>query len=357
MNARSAPTKNLVAQLEAFVLDKVVIVERPLRRPGTAEVRVRVRAASLNHRDVLFVRGQLTSETRLPRVLLSDCAGEVVEIGSNVTRVRIGDRVAAATMPDWVTGAFSSEMAASALGWAADGVLGEYFIGHQRGFVHIPEALSFEEGATLPCAALTAWNALFEHGDLRPGHTVLIQGTGGVSIFALQLAVGAGARVIATSGSEAKLERLRQLGAVCVINYREQPEWSRTVLEFTGGRGVDQVIETGGAATLDQSIRSAAVGGLISVIGQLTGATGTFDTLPVLRKALRLQGIVVGSVEMLERMNGTIEALGIRPVIDRTFEMQEIVPALKYLESGRHVGKVVVRVGGSDARKHGVNHD
>jgi NADPH:quinone reductase-like Zn-dependent oxidoreductase len=222
--------------------------------------------------------------------------------------------------------------------------LSKYFDGDQRGFVLIPEGLSLEEAATLPCAALTAWNALFEQGNLKPGQTVLVQGSGGVSTFALQFALASGARVIATTGSDSKVGRLLELGASHVINYRRYPEWSEQVLEFTGGAGVDYLVETGGAGTLDQSIKATAVGGSISVIGMLTGAYGTFDTMPILRKTLRLQGIVAGSVEMFERMNCTIETLGIRPLIDRVFEMRDVVAALKYLASGQHIGKIVVRM-------------
>jgi NADPH:quinone reductase-like Zn-dependent oxidoreductase len=339
--------RNTVAQLDAVGLDNIVLVRRALSRLEPWQVRVRVRAASLNHRDLMVIRGHLGGQARLPLVPLSDCAGEVVEVGSNVERFKIGDRVSAAPLPEWVTGPFGSEMLASALGSTIDGVLGEYFSCDQQAIVAISDWFSFEEAATLPCAALTAWNALFEHGDLKPGQTVLVQGSGGVSIFALQFAVAAGARVIATSCSDLKLERLRELGATHLFNYRRQPDWSRAVLEVTNGAGVDHVIETGGAGTLDQSIKATAVGGCISVIGMLTGASGTFDTLPILKKTLRLQGIVAGSVEMFERMVGTIENLDITPVIDRTFDMQDIVAALKYLESGRHVGKVVVRVGGT----------
>jgi NADPH:quinone reductase-like Zn-dependent oxidoreductase len=277
--------------------------------------------------------------------LLSDCAGEVTDIGRDVRRFGIGDRVMGAPLPAWISGAFADEMMASALGSRIDGVLGRYFTGDQRSFVSVPDGFSFEEAATLPCAALAAWNALFESGNLKPGKSVLVQGSGGVSIFALQFALAAGARVIATTSSDSKSEALRQLGAAHVINYREEIDWSRQVLELTGGSGVDHIIETGGAGTLDQSIKSAAVGGSISVIGMLSGAYGTFDTLPILRKTLTLQGIVSGSVEMFERMIDWLEALQIKPVIDRTFEMQDIVSALKYLESGRHVGKVVVHVG------------
>jgi NADPH:quinone reductase-like Zn-dependent oxidoreductase len=337
-------SRNFVTQLNATGLDHFVFVERPLARLKPSQVRIRVRAASLNHRDLLIARGQLHNEIKLPLVPLSDCAGEVVEIGTEVERFKIGDRVAAAQLPDWIAGPFNRCFATTALGGPVDGVLGELFTGDQRGFVTVPESLSFEEAATLPCAALTAWNALFEQGDLKPGQTVLVMGSGGVSTFALQFALVAGARVIATSSSEAKLEKLRQVGATHAISYVQQPEWSRAALEVTGGIGVDHVIETGGAATLDQSIKATASGGCISVIGMLTGAAGRFDTLPILTKTLRLQGIVVGSVEMFERMNGMIDALGIKPVIDATFDMEDIAAALKYLESGHHFGKVVIKV-------------
>jgi NADPH:quinone reductase-like Zn-dependent oxidoreductase len=261
-----------------------------------------------------------------------------------VDRFQIGDRVASAQMPDWTAGPFKPENRHSALGGAVDGVLGRYFKGNQRGFVRIPDALSFEEAATLPTAALTAWNALFEVGDLKPGETVLVQGSGGVSVFALQFALAAGARVFAITGSQAKVGRLERLGAEHVIRYEREPEWSRAVLEATGGVGVDHVVEIGGAGTIDESIKAAAIGGSISLVGLLTGAGGRLDMLPILTKTLRIQGVIVGSVEMFERMIGMIEHLSIRPVIDEAFEIQDIAAALEYLKSGRHLGKVIIKV-------------
>lgn len=338
---------NLVAQLDAFGLEHLRVVERPLPPLRHHEVRIRVRAASLNYRDLLVALGQHRSrgnDSRLPLVPLSDCAGEVIEVGRAAHRFQLGDRVSCAQMPEWTSGPFKPEMAKSALGGAVDGVLAKYFSGHQRGFVKIPDTLSCEEAATLPTAALTAWNALFEVSDLKPGETVLVQGSGGVSIFALQFALAAGARVVVITGSDAKVGRLEQLGAEHVIRYKREPEWSRVVLEITGGAGVDHVVETGGAGTIDESIKASAMGGSISLIGLLTGAGGRLDMLPILAKTLRIQGVVAGSVEMFERMIGMIEHLGIQPVIDAAFEMQDIAAALQYLKSGRHVGKVIVKV-------------
>jgi NADPH:quinone reductase-like Zn-dependent oxidoreductase len=345
----SAPDEkmNLVARIDAFGLEQFRLVERPLVPLRHHEIRIRVHAASLNYRDLLVALGHHPShvnDIRLPLVPLSDCAGEVIAIGHAVDRFRIGDRVSSAQMPDWTAGPFKPEKVHSALGGPVDGVLARYFSGHQRGFVKIPEALSFEEAATLPTAALTAWNALFEVGDLKPGETVLVQGSGGVSIFALQFALAAGARVLAITGSQAKVGRLERLGAEHVIRYEREPEWSRSVLEVTGGTGVDHIVEIGGAGTIDESIKATAIGGSISLVGLLTGAGGRLDMLPILAKTLRIQGVVAGSVEMFERMIGMIEHLGIRPVIDEAFEMQDIAAALEYLKSGRHLGKVVIKV-------------
>jgi NADPH:quinone reductase-like Zn-dependent oxidoreductase len=345
----SAPEErvNLVAQIDAFGLEHLRVLERPLLPLHHHEIRIRVRAASLNYRDLLIALGHHPSrvgDIHLPLVPLSDCAGEVIEVGRAVDRFQVGDRVSSAQMPDWTAGPFNPENVQSALGGAVDGVLAKYFSGHQRGFVKIPEALSFEEAATLPTAALTAWNALFEVSDLKPGETVLVQGSGGVSIFALQFALAAGARVFAITASQTKVGRLERLGAEHVIRYEREPEWSRVVLEVTGGAGVDHVVETGGAGTIDESIKATAMGGSISLVGLLTGAGGRLDMLPILAKTLRIQGVVAGSVEMFERMIGMIEHLGIRPVIDEAFEMQDIAAALEYLKSGRHLGKVIIKV-------------
>lgn len=339
--------RNLITQIDALGLEHFRIVERPLVPLQCHEIRIRVRAASLNHRDLLVALGRIPSrvrDTRSALVPLSDCAGEVIEVGGAVDRFQVGDRVSAAQMPDWTAGAFKAESRQSALGGAVDGVLARYIVGHQRGFVKVPDTLTFECAATLPTAALTAWNALFEVGNLKPGATVLVQGSGGVSVFALQFALAAGARVFAITRSRAKVERLARLGAEHVISYETEPEWSREILEVTGGLGVDHVVETGGAATIDESVKATAIGGSISLVGLLTGTGGRLDMLPILTRTLRIQGVVVGSVEMFERMIGMIEHLAIRPVIDSAFEMRDIATALEYLKSGRHVGKVIIKV-------------
>jgi NADPH:quinone reductase-like Zn-dependent oxidoreductase len=304
---------NRVAQLDAFGLQRLRVVERPLRPLRDHEIRIRVRAVALNCRG--------------PLVTLSDCAGEVQEFGSAVDRFQIGDRVTAAQMPAWTTGAFKAE-----------------FSGDQRGFVKVPDSLSFAEAATFPTAALTAWNALFELDNLKPGRTVLVQGCGGVSIFALQFALAAGARVFMITGSATKIERLKGLGAAHVICCRQEPEWSRAVLEITGGGGVDHIIETFGAGTISESIRAAAIGGSISVVGFPPASGERLDVLRILAKNLRVQGVVVGSVEMLERMIGMIEKLGIRPIIDHAFEFEQADKALEYVSSGRQVGNVIIKV-------------
>lgn len=336
---------NLVTQMDGFGFERLRMLERPLEPLHREEVRIRVHAASLNYRDVLVVLGQVSSrisDITLPLIPLSDCAGEVVEVGRAVDGVRIGDRVCLAPLPAWTAGPFRPEYLQSALGGAVDGVLATYMSGHQRSFVRIPDALSFEEAATLPTAALTAWNALFELGDLKPGETVLVQGSGGVSIFTLQFALAAGARVFAITGSPAKVASLQSLGAEHVILYKSEAEWSRAVLELTGGAGVDHVVDTCGAGTIDESIKSAAVGGHICLVGLLSGAGGRVDMLPLLAKTLHVHGVVLGSVEMLERMICMIEHLGIRPVIDQEFEMRDLPAALEYMSAGRHVGKVIV---------------
>ncbi|MFN2456155.1 MAG: NAD(P)-dependent alcohol dehydrogenase [Pyrinomonadaceae bacterium] len=322
-----------------FGFDALKLVERAEPRPGHRQILVRVRAASLNYRDLMVVKGQYDPRMSLPRVPLSDGAGEVVAVGENVTRVKIGDRVAGIFMQTWIGGEVTPAHSKSALGGAIDGMLAEYVVLSEEGVVHIPEHLSYEEAATLPCAAVTAWNALVTQGRLTAGETVLVQGTGGVSLFALQFAKTLGARVIATSSSDEKLERALALGASDGINYRNVPEWDKRVRELTSG-GVDHVVEVGGAGTLNKSLGAVRMGGTISMIGVLTGTGGEINTISILMKSVRVQGIYVGSRVMFEAMNRAIALHYLKPVVDRVFPFEQAIDALKYMESGAHFGKI-----------------
>ncbi len=324
-----------------FGIDELKLEEAEIPQPGPGEVLVKIKAASLNYRDLLMVTGNYTRNLPFPLVPLSDGAGEIVSVGGGVTRWKEGDRVIGCFFQEWQAGRINSMVPKSALGGAGNGVLAEYALFREGGVVPLPEQLTFEEGATLPCAGVTAWNCLYK-GGLTCGDTVLTMGTGGVSLFALQLAKAAGARVISTTGSVAKEERLRELGASEVINYKKHPDWEKQVLQLTGGSGVDIVIEVGGAGTLLQSIKACRMGGQISLIGVLTGQRGEMNPFPAVMKGVSIHGVYVGSREMFEEMNRTIALHRIRPVIDRLFPFAEAREALHYLESGAHVGKVVI---------------
>jgi NADPH:quinone reductase-like Zn-dependent oxidoreductase len=325
-------------------IDSLKLVERDTPKPRSGEVLMRVRATSLNYRDLVTVKGgAVTRGIRLPLVPLSDGAGEVVEVGAEVTRFKPGQRVVASFFQSWLSGWPRSSFFRSALGGALDGMLTEYIALSEDGLVPIPDYMSFEEAATLPCAAVTSWNALVSMGRITAGETVLVLGTGGVSISALQFARIHGARVIATSSSDAKLAHLRELGASGVINYRTTPEWDAHVLDMTGGEGVDHVIEVGGAGTLAKSLRAVKLGGRISLIGLLAGGA-QIDPMPMLLKSITLQGIFVGSREMFEEMNRAMEINGVHPVIDRVFPFEQARDAYRYLESGAHFGKVCIAV-------------
>jgi NADPH:quinone reductase-like Zn-dependent oxidoreductase len=276
-------------------------------------------------------------------VPLSDGAGEVAAVGPGVTRVKVGDRVAGCFLQGWLAGELTDAKARTALGGGGPGMLAERVVLSEDGVVHVPAHLSFEEAATLPCAALTAWHALVSAGGLIAGDTVLIQGTGGVSLFALQFANMQGARVIATSSSDVKLQRVRELGASDGINYETTPEWQDRARELTGGVGVDHVVEVGGAGTFNRSLKAVRTGGRISLIGVLAGA-GEVNLTPILMKGVCVQGIFVGSREMFEAMNRAVALHKMRPVIDRVFAFTEIREALRYLESGAHFGKVCLRI-------------
>lgn len=324
--------------------DALTRVDRELAPLGPHDVRVRVRAVSLNYRDLTIARNAHRRPQAPRRIATSDGAGEVVAVGSSVTRFRGGERVAALFFPDWLDGELSAAHHARALGGSADGMLAEEVVLDERSWVTLPEHLSLEEGATLPCAGVTAYNALFESARVGPGSTVLVQGTGGVSIFALQLSKAAGARVVVTSSSEAKRERARQLGADHVIDYRATPNWGEVVQAWTGGAGVDVVVEVGGPGTFDQSVAALRYGGTMSLLGVLTGVRGEVNTYALFQKGLHVRGVYVGSGRMFEALNRAMSANELHPIVDRVFPFDEARAAYEYLASGAHFGKVVIRV-------------
>ena len=307
---------------KAAGIDVLVEIELPVPKPGRRQVLVEVAACSLNFRDLAIAFGSYGGPVKPDLVPLSDGAGAVIEVGAGVTRVKPGDRVAGCFFQRWIGGPISADTAASALGGAIDGMLAEYVVLEEDGVVKLPAHLTFEEGATLPCAAVTAWHALAEHAHILAGQTVLVQGTGGVSIFALQLARLMGAEVIVTSSSDDKLTRAKALGARHGINYKRVPEWDKAVVDASGG-GVDHVVEVGGPGTLTQSLRAIRIGGKISLIGVLSGAAEINPMLIFARRA-NVQGISVGSTRMFEAMNRAIAAGGLRPVIDEVFAFDEI---------------------------------
>lgn len=332
-------------EVEQFGIDNLRIVERETPRPVAGEVLVKMHAASLNYRDVMVVSGTYNPRMKLPAIPFSDGAGEIIEIGESVTRWNVGDRVCSTLIAGWIDGGPSAETAKTAIGaGGSEGVLSEYRVFGESSLVSVPKHLSFEEAATLPCAAVTAWNALVVSGNMKPGDTVLTLGTGGVSIFAIQFAKLFGATVIATSSSDEKLEKVKGLGADHVINYRSREDWDKAVLELTDGRGVNHVVEVGGTGTLTKSVKAVRVGGHIALIGALD-MVGEFNPIPVFMKAIRVQGIFVGSRAMFEDLNIFIVKENIKPVIDRTFGFDEAKEALRYMESGSHFGKIVVKTG------------
>ncbi|MBK9529045.1 MAG: NAD(P)-dependent alcohol dehydrogenase [Acidobacteria bacterium] len=333
-------------EIHEFGIDKLKLVdlETPVAAPG--QVLVKFHAASLNYRDVMVVSGTYNPRMKMPAIPLSDGAGEVVSVGEGVAKWQLGDRVMPLFAQQWYDGESSEEKRKTSLGAGPQwqGVLREFGTFDQESVVRIPAHLSYEQAATLPCAALTAWNALQVSGRVRAGETVLTLGTGGVSVFALQFAKMAGARVIATSGSDAKLAKLQELGADDTINYRTREDWDKAVLELTERRGVDHVIEVGGAGTLARSITSVRIAGHVAMIGALTGAAG-FDPITVFMKAIKLQGIFVGSRAMMEDMLRAVVENKLIPVVDRIFGFDEAAKALTYMSSGAHFGKVVIKIG------------
>jgi len=325
-------------------LDSLTLVERPDPRPGPGQVRIALKAWSLNYRDLMVAKGSYGASPPAGRIPLSDGAGEVVEVGNGVTRVNPGDRVAGCFMQGWIAGAPSAEVSATALGGAIDGMLAEQVVLSEQGVVKVPQHLSDEEAATLPCAAVTAWNALVREARVKAGDVVVLQGTGGVSLIALQFAKLHGARCIITSSSEDKLALARKLGADDCINYRARPDWDKAVLELTGGRGADCVVEVGGAGTLEKSLAAVRFGGIVTLIGVLTGIAGPIPTAAILRRHLRVQGIYVGSREMFEEMNRAIAQHALRPHIDRSFAFGEARAAYEHLALAAHTGKVTIRL-------------
>ncbi|MDZ7840054.1 MAG: NAD(P)-dependent alcohol dehydrogenase [Gammaproteobacteria bacterium] len=321
-------------------IDALECVEAQVREPGSGEVRVRVRATSVNYRDLATVRDPASRNLPLPRVPNSDAAGEVVAVGPGVSDVAVGDRVASCFFQDWQDGACTEAAMASALGGALDGVLAEEVVLSARGVVPIPDHLGFEEAATLPCAALTAWNALVEVARIKAGDTVLLLGTGGVSIFALQFARLLGARIIITSSSDDKLARARDMGAWQTVNYTTHPDWEKPVLELTGGRGVDAVVEVGGAGTLERSIAATRVAGSIALIGVLTG--GEINPSMIMRKSISLQGIYVGPRRMFQDMNRAVAFHELKPVIHQVFPFDDAPKAYHAMARAGHLGKLVI---------------
>lgn len=324
--------------------DQLTQSEQQQAIPGEYEVLIQVKAVSLNYRDLLITRGTYGGTNPTHLIPCSDGAGVVTAVGGKVSRVKPGDRVTGTFFQTWLSGKYQPEYGASALGGAVNGMLAEYVVLHENGLVHTPAYLSDEEAATLPCAALTAWNALIEQCQAKPGDSVLLQGTGGVSMFALQIAKMLGLKVFMTSSSDQKLARLKEMGADEVFNYKTNPNWSQQVLEKTGGQGVNHVVEIGGSGTLNQSIELCAPSGHIALIGVLTGIKGEINTAAILHKSLHIHGIYVGSRAMFEAMNQALSVNEIHPVIDRVFPFAQSQEALSYLESGHHFGKVVIQL-------------
>jgi NADPH:quinone reductase-like Zn-dependent oxidoreductase len=325
-------------------IEALAQVQRPDPKPAHRQVLVKVKACSLNFRDLGIVRGSYRVPVRDNIVPLSDGAGEVIEVGSGVTRFKAGDRVAGNFFQRWQGGEPTPDVHTSALGGGIDGMLADYAVLEEDGTVKIPAHLSLEEGATLPCAAVTVWHAMVEHAKLKAGDTILLQGTGGVSIFGLQFARIMGVRAIVTSSSDEKLKRAKELGAAFGINYKTTPDWEKAAMEFTGGAGVDHVVEVGGAATLARSFGAIRVGGKVSMIGGLSGGATELNPGLIFSRRANVQGISVGSTQMFMAMNRAVEVSGIKPVIDKVFSFADAPAAYQHMASGAHFGKIVIRI-------------
>ena len=322
--------------------DNVAVGQRDAAAPKVGEITVRLHGSSLNYHDFVVVSGMWGPKE--PRIPMADGAGQVIAVGEGVDEFSVGDAVVSTFFPTWEAGEPVIKGFTTVPGDGVDGYARETVTASAKAFTHAPKSWSHTEASTLTTAGLTAWRALMVDGNLKPGDTILVQGTGGVSIFALQFAKMAGAHVIATSSSDEKLERLRALGADHVINYRTHSNWGELARDFTGGRGVDHVVEVGGPATLEQSMAASRVGGHISVIGILTGVGGEINIIAALVKQLRLQGVLVGSRNQQQDMIRAIDANGMKPVIDKTFPLEDIVAAFRYQESNRHFGKICLEM-------------
>jgi NADPH:quinone reductase-like Zn-dependent oxidoreductase len=338
-----------LAMCDEFGIDHLRFVERSDAEIGPAQIRIQPLAVSLNYRDLLMVRGLYNPRQPLPLIPCSDAVATVIEVGTAVTSVVPGARVCPVFCPGWLDGEVSRVKLRSTLGGPLDGTLATSMVLHHSEVVEVPDYLSDAQASALPCAALTAYHALFGEGrPLEAGQTVLVQGTGGVSVFAMQFALAIGAKVIATSKSEEKLARLQSLGVEMAINYREEPSWGRLVAKFANAaQGVDHVVEVGGAGTLEESISAVRYGGTISLIGVLAGTSRPLNILPILMRNIRLQGIFVGSRKLFEEMVVFLEQHQVAPIVDRVFDFDDAVEAFRYLGRGEHFGKVCVRV--SDA--------
>lgn len=326
----------------SFGLQNLRHTRLPMPAVGPGHVLLKVRAASLNYRDLMMVRGEYNPRQPLPLVPLSDGVGEVVATGPGVDEAMVGTRVASLFAQGWYAGDIPGDVTKHTLGGPLSGMLANYVVLPADGVIAVPDYLSDAEAATLPCAALTAWSALVTHGAVRAGDTVLAQGTGGVSLFALQFATALGARVLATSSSDEKLVRTRKLGAWETINYREQPKWGKRARQLTGGRGVDHVVEVGGAGTLQQSLRAVRAGGTISMIGVLSGGADKLNVTPVLMQQIRVQGVFVGHRAGFSAMLRALEHHQIHPVVDRVFSFADAPKAFEHMAAQRHFGKVCI---------------
>ena len=325
-------------------IEALTRVERPNPKPGHRQVLVKVAACSLNFRDLGIVRGTYRMSVPDNLIPLSDGAGDVVEVGADVRRVKVGDKVAGCFFQRWPGGEPAADVHATALGGGIDGMLAEYVVLEEDGVVKLPAHLSLEEGATLPCAGVTVWHAMMEHGRMIAGQSVLLQGTGGVSVFGLQFAHAMGMQAVIISSRDDKLAKAKKLGANHTINYKTTPDWEKAAMEFTGGRGVDHVVDVGGANTFVKSFGAIRVGGKISMIGNLSGPASELNPGLIMGRRANIQGISVGSTQMFEAMNRVIAVNAIKPVIDKVFGFDDVQAAYKHMAAGAHFGKLVLKV-------------